>query len=388
MFTDLDEQYLTEDLKMVRSTIRRFVDEEIRPHGDSWEEQGFVPREVFRKLGQLGLLSMSFPEYCGGSGLGPLASLILSEELARSTFGGVMASISVHTDMSASHIARHGSDYLVKRYMPEIIAGEKVCAVAVTEPDAGSDVAGLKTHAKKVGDTWVINGSKMFITNGVYGDLYMVAARTDANAKGSRGISLFVVEKDTPGFSISEPLKKTGWLSSDTAQLYFQDAVVSDKNLIGEVNKGFYYVMEGFQLERICIGGQVIGQCEKALELTLEWVNQRKAFGQTLWDFDNIKMDLARLAAEVAAAKQLAYYTAYLDSQGKDAAMSACMVKAYLPELLNRVMYRCVQFHGGMGYMRETAVERMSRDARILPIGGGATEVMLKEVAKRMTVAP
>ncbi len=384
MFLDLDDLYLSEELKAVRQTLRRFVNEHIVPSGDAWEEQGYVPRKIFKQLGELGLLSMSFPKTCGGAELGALSSLILSEELGRSTYGGVMASISVHTDMSASHIARHGSDALKRQYMPSIISGETVCGVAVTEPDAGSDVAGLKTKAVKDGDYWVISGSKMFITNGVYGDLFMVAARTDPTAKGSKGISLFVVEKGTPGFTISEPLKKTGWLSSDTAQLFFDDVKVKQENLIGEINKGFYYVMEGFQLERICVGGQVVGQCEKALELTMNWVQQRQAFGKTLWDIDSIKVELARLLSELTAAKHLAYHAAYLDSQGQDALLSACMVKSYLPELLNKILYKCVQFHGGMGYMRETPVERMSRDARILPIGGGATEVMLKEVAKRM----
>ena len=384
LFVDLDDLYLPDELKQVRHTLRRFVEEEIVPHGDKWEEQGFVPREIFQKLGALGLLGMALPEDCGGSNLGALASLILSEELGRSTFGGVMASITVHTDMSACHIGRHGSGFLKDKYMPDIIAGNKVCCVAVTEPGAGSDVAGLSTTAVKDGDHYVLNGAKMFITNGVHGDLYMLAARTDPNAKGSRGISLFVVEKGMEGFSVAEPLKKTGWLSSDTAELFLDNVRVPAENLIGEENKGFYYIMEGFELERICIGGQCVGQAEKAIELTMSWLRERNAFGKTLWDIQSIKQDMASLVSELAAAKQLAYHTAYLDHSGKEALASACMVKSHLPELLNKILYRCVQYHGGMGYMRETPVERMSRDARILPIGGGATEVMLLEVAKRM----
>ncbi|CAA0101424.1 acyl-CoA dehydrogenase family protein [Zhongshania aliphaticivorans] len=384
MFVDLDELYLSEELQQMRWVIRRFVEAEIVPNGEAWEELGTMPREVWRKMGELGILGMSFPEEFGGTNMGPLASLILSEELARSTFGGVMAGITVHTDMSASHIVRHGSDAMKAKYLPEIVAGEKVCAVAVTEPDAGSDVAGMKTTARREGDHYVLNGSKMFITNGVYGDLYMLAARTDSSAKGSRGISLFVLEKGMPGFTVGKTLKKTGWLSSDTALLYLDDVKVPVENLIGEENKGFYYIMEGFELERICIGGQCVGQSEKAIELTMEWLKSRKAFGKTLWDMQNIKLDMAALVAELAAAKQLAYHTAHLDAQGKDASMSACMVKSHLPELMNRILYKCVQFHGGMGYMRETAVERISRDARLLPIGGGATEVMLLELAKKM----
>lgn len=384
LFVDLDDNYLSDELKMVRQTLRRFVAEEITPFAEQWEEQGFVPRALFRKLGELGLLGMSFPEHCGGSNLGPLASLVLSEELGRSTFGGVMASVTVHTDMSASHIVRHGSAALQQQYLPDIIAGHQVCCVAVTEPDAGSDVAGLTTSARRDGDHYVLNGSKMFITNGIHGDLYMLAARTDPAAKGSRGISLFVLEKGMEGFTTSAPLKKTGWLSSDTAQLFLDNVKVPAANLIGELNQGFYYIMEGFQLERICIGGQCIGQSEKAIELTLDWLRNRKAFGQSLWDIQSIKQDMAKLLAELTAAKHLAYYTAWLDSQGKDARMSACMVKAHMPELLNKILYKCVQYHGGMGYMRESAIERIARDARILPIGGGATEVMLLEVAKHI----
>lgn len=383
-FLDMDGLYLSDELKLVRATLRQFVQQEIVPFADAWEESGYVPREVFRKLGDLGLLGMSFPESVGGADLGAMASLVLSEELGRSTYGGVMASITVHTDMSASHIARRGSDSLQRRVMPDVIAGKKVAAVAVTEPGAGSDVARLKTRAVREGDDYRVTGSKMFITNGVYADYYIVAARTDPDAKGSRGISLFLLEKETPNFSVSQPLKKTGWLSSDTAQLFLDDVRVPKENLIGEENSGFYYIMEGFQLERICIGGQCIGQAEKAIELTLSWLNQREAFGRHLWDLQSVQLDMARLVAELNAAKTLAYHTAYLDSQGADALMAACMVKAHFPELLNRILYRCVQLHGGMGYMRETAVERMSRDARILPIGGGATEVMLQEVAKRM----
>ena len=384
LFLDLDDMYLSEELRMVRAQLRRFVEEKIVPNGEQWEEQGYMPREIFHELGELGLLGMSFPEDCGGSDLGPLASLLLSEELGRSTFGGVMASVSVHTDMSASHIARHGSREMKDKYMPDIVAGKKVCAVAVTEPDAGSDVAGLKTTAKRDGDSYILNGSKMFITNGIHGDLYMLAAKTDPEAKGSRGISLFVIEKGMPGFTVSQPLKKTGWLSSDTAQLFLEDVRVPAENLIGEENKGFYYIMEGFELERICIGGQCVGQSEKAIQLTMDWLKNRKAFGRTLWDLPNIKLDMAAFVAELGAAKQLAYHTAHVDSKGQDASVGACMVKSHLPELMNKIMYKCVQFHGGMGYMRETPVERMSRDARILPIGGGATEVMLLQLAKKM----
>jgi acyl-CoA dehydrogenase len=335
-------------------------------------------------MGALGFLGMRHPEAHGGSGLNALASLILSEELGRSTFGGVSATVLVHTDMASPHLARYGSDEQKAKYLPRICRGEIITAVAVTEPGAGSDVAGLTTRAVRKGDAFILNGAKMFITNGVHGDLFFVAARTNAEVKGSRGISIFIIEKDTPGFSVSRRLDKHGWRSSDTAELVFEDCPVPAANLLGEENKGFYAIMDNFQNERLVLSGMAVGEASKALEITVEYLKERKAFGATLWDKQAIRQRLAMLAAEVEAARQLAYHVAWLDSEGRDCVAEVSMLKAMSAEVANRVLYDCLQFHGGMGYMRESTIERMSRDARILPIGGGATEVMLEEVAKRL----
>jgi len=255
--------------------------------------------------------------------------------------------------------------------------------VAVTEPDAGSDVAGMKTRAVRDGDDWVLNGSKMFITNGVHGDLFFVAAKTDPNAKGSRGITMFIVEKDMPGFRVGRALKKMGWFCSDTAELVFDNCRVPAENVLGEVNHGFYAIMKNFQNERTVLGAQAIGEASKAIELTLDYVKVRKAFGGVLWDKQAIRQRLSERMAQVEAGRQLVYHAAWLDAQGIECTKEVSMVKAYCGELVNKVMYDCQQFHGGFGYIRESAIERMVRDARIHAVGGGATEVMLEEVAKR-----
>ena len=379
-----DPIHLTEDLRLIRGQIRRFIAEDVMPHGDTWEVDGMVPRAVLARMGELGFLGMRHPEAYGGSGLNAMASLILAEELGRSTFGGVSATVLVHTDMASPHLARYGTEAQKARYLPPICNGEIITAVAVTEPGAGSDVAGLSTHAVRDGDAYILNGAKMFITNGVHGDLFFVAARTDPDVKGSRGISIFIVEKDTAGFSVGRRLDKHGWRSSDTAELIFEDCRVPAANMLGEENKGFYAIMDNFQNERLVLSGMAIGEAGKALEITLEYLKERKAFGATLWDRQGIRQRLAMLAAEVEAARQLAYHVAWMDSEGQDCVAEVSMLKAMSAEVANKVMYDCVQFHGGMGYMRESTIERMSRDARLLPIGGGATEVMLEEVAKRL----
>ena len=376
--------YFSDELTMLREQIRRFVEAEIVPHGDAWEEAGKVPREVFAKMGELGFLGMRYPEKYGGADLDTMASVVLAEELGRCTFGGFSADLLVHTDMASPHLANVGTPEQMARWMPGITSGKSVCAVAVTEPGAGSDVAGMRTRAVRDGNGWVINGTKMFITNGVHGDLFFVAAKTNTEAKGSRGVTIVAVEKGTAGFSVGKKLNKTGWLCSDTAELVFDNVRVTGDHILGEVDKGFYAIMKNFQNERTVLGAMAMGEAQKAIELTLDYVKDRPAFGGVLWDKQVIRHRLAERAAQVEAGRQLVYSAAWKDAQGMDCVKEVSMVKAYCGDLVNKVMYDCVQFHGGMGYMRETPVERMSRDARIQAIGGGATEVMLEEIAKRL----
>jgi len=376
--------YFTEQHRQFRDNLRRFIDQEIVPRAAPWEEAGMVPRAVMRQMGELGYLGIRYPETYGGSGLDTVYSAILAEELGRSTYGGYAVTVTVHTDMASPHLANFGTPEQLQRYLPSLIRGETVCAVAVTEPDAGSDVAGIRTRAVRDGDHWVIDGSKMFITNGVHGDLYFVGAKTDPSAKGSRGISIFIVEKGTPGFRVGRALKKSGWLCSDTAELVFENCRIPAANLLGGENKGFYQIMRNFQNERMVIGAQAMGEAARAIEMTVDYVRERKAFGATLWDKQAIRQRLAMRAAQVEAGRALVYHAAWLDAQGKDCVKEVSMVKALCGELVNKVLYDCQQFHGGFGYMHETTIARMVRDARVEAIGGGATEVMLEEVAKRM----
>ena len=379
-----DEPWFREEHILFREQVKRFVDEEVKPKADAWEEQGFVPRPILKQMGELGFLGVRYPEEYGGSAMDTIATAVLAEELGKSTFGGFAVTVLVHTDMASPHLVNAGSKAQLDKYLPDIIAGKKITAVAVTEPDAGSDVAGMRATAKKDGDHWVLNGTKMFITNGVHADIYFVAAKTDTSVKGTRGISMFIVEKGTPGFTVSRALKKHGWLSSDTAELVFDNCRVPAANMLGEENKGFYAVMRNFQNERIVLGAQAMGEAQTAIALTLDYVRTRKAFGATLWDKQVIRQRISMLAAKVEAARQLLYKAAWLDAQGREIVKDVSMVKALCGELVNEVMYTCQQFHGGFGYVRESAIERMVRDARIQSIGGGATEVMLEEIAKRL----
>jgi acyl-CoA dehydrogenase len=376
--------YFGEEHALLRAQLRRFVNEEIKPQALRWEEDGMVPREVLRRMGELGFLGIRYPAQYGGADMDTLATVVLAEELGRSTFSGVAITVLVHTDMASVHLFNAGSQALKDRFMPDVVAGRKIVAVGVTEPGAGSDVKGIRTTARRDGDSYVLNGAKMFITNGVHADLYCVAAISNPDMRPSQRLSMLLVEKGTPGFRVGRALDKQGWRSSDTAELLFEDCRVPAANLLGEEGRGFYAIMRNFQNERIVIGAMAIGEADAAIEITLDWLTQRKTFGEPLWSRQAIRHRLAMLAARVEAGRQLVYHAAWLVTQGIDATKEVSMVKAYCGELVNEVMYACLQFHGGMGYMRESTIERMSRDARVQSIGGGTTEVMLEEVAKRM----
>ena len=376
--------YFNTDHEMLRDSIRRFIAERVLPYADAWEEQGFVPREVLRQMGGLGFLGIRYPDKFGGSELDTLSTVILAEELGRSTYGGFAVTVLVHTDMASPHLFNAGTDAQQHKYLPDIIAGKKIAAVAMTEPDAGSDLASMRTTARKIGGEWVLNGAKMYITNGVHADVYFVAAKSGDKPGRNHQVSMFIIDKGTPGFSVARPLKKHGWLSSDTAELALDNCRIPEANLLGEEHKGFYALMKNLQNERIVLGAQAMGEASRALEITLDWVTQRKAFGSTLWEKQTIRHRLAMLAARVEATKALIYNTAWRDAQGQSVTKEVSMIKALAGDLVNEVMYDCMQFHGGFGYMREAAIERMARDARVQSIGGGATEVMLEEIAKRM----
>lgn len=376
--------YFGEEHDMLRDQLRRFVEQEVKPQAAAWEDAGFVPRAVLRRMGELGFLGIRYPAQYGGAEMDTLGTVVLAEELGRSTFSGFAITVLVHTDMASVHLFHGGAPELRDRLMPDIVAGRKITAVAVTEPGAGSDVKAIRTTARREGDHFVIDGTKTFITNGVHADLYFVAAKTDPAGRASQSLSMLMVEKGTPGFTVARELDKHGWRSSDTAELVFENCRVPAANLLGKEGGGFYAIMRNFQNERIALGAMAMGEAQAALDLTLDWVLQRKTFGSALFDKQAVRHRLAMLAAKVEAGRQLVYHAAFLDAAGSDATREVSMVKAYCGELVNEVMYACLQFHGGTGFMRETVIERMARDARVQAIGGGATEVMLEEVAKRL----
>ena len=369
---------------LLRDQVRRFVETEIRPHADAWEQAGETPRDLLRKMGALGFFGIRYPETLGGSGLDQRATVVWAEELGRSTYSGVAITALVHTDMASVHIFNSGTQAQKEYWIPRCISGEAISAVAVTEPGAGSDVKGIATRARRVGDDYVLNGAKMFITNGVNADVYCVAARTDPDARPSQSVTMFLVEKGTPGFTVSRALDKHGWRSSDTAELSFADVRVPAANVLGREGGGFYEIMKNFQNERLVIGAMAMGEAQAAIELTLDHVRDRRSFGAPLWDKQAIRQRLAMLAARVESCRQFIYATAARAAAGEEVVREVSMIKALAGELVNEVMYDCVQFHGGMGFMRGTTIERMARDARVQSIGGGATEVMLEEVAKRL----
>jgi acyl-CoA dehydrogenase len=378
----MDNIYLTAEHELLRDQIARFLGREVEPHALAWEDAGLTPREVLRKLGAAGLLGLMYEGAYGGGDADALTNLVFAEALSQSTFGGFIITVLVHTDMASPHLHHAGSAAQRARWMPGITAGTTITAVAVTEPGAGSDVAGIRTTAARSADgsEWLLNGTKLFITNGVHADLVFVAARTGS---ARHAISIFAVEKGTPGFSVGRQLDKTGWLSSDTAELVFENCHIPAANLLGEEHRGFHAVMKNFQTERIALAAMAVGHSMQALRVTLEHVRDRRAFGATLFDMQVVRQRLAMLDARVRAARAFMYHCAWRVTRGDDVVQEISMLKALTGELVIEVVQACQQFHGGMGYMRGTVIERLWRDARVLAIGGVATEVMLDEVAKR-----
>jgi acyl-CoA dehydrogenase len=376
---------ITDDLHALAEQVMTFCEKEVRPNADEWEAAGEIPRDVLRTMGDLGMFGLRVPEDHGGLGMGPIASAVFAEALGRSTtLGGFDATVLVHTDMASPHLLHSGTEEQLDRFLPGILSGEIITAIGVTEPDAGSDVAGMRTKAVRDGDGWRLNGRKIFITNAVYGQLVIIAARTDPDDR--YGISMFLVERDRAGFEVAQKLDKHGWRCSDTAELVLDDVWVPDENLLGTPHRGFYEIMKNFQNERLVLAAEGVGAAQAAIDLTLEWTQSRRAFGGVLWDKQGIRQRMAMAQARTDAARASVYQAAWLMEQGIDATKYVSGVKANALEVVMEVMYECTQFHGGMGFMVETPVNRMYRDARVNTIGGGATEVMLEEVAKRSVV--
>ena len=372
--------YFGEEHESFRRTVRQFLEAEVAPFAREWEEARRIPREVFRRMGDLGLLGILAPEELGGTGASVFHALAFLEELPRSLMGGFVAAVSVQQFIATGAIALHGTPEQKRRWLEPSIAGTKVGAIAISEPDAGSDVAAIWTTARRDGDAWVIDGAKTWITNGVEGDFVVVACKTDRDA-GAGGISLIVVEADAPGFSRSK-LRKMGWHSSDTGELTFENVRVPAGNLVGGENEGFYLIMETFVLERLVTAATSVGSTRLALEETRKYVLSREAFGKPVGKFQAVRHRLADLHAELEAAAQLVYHAAWLHEQGENPVAEACMAKLLATELSKRTADECLQFFGGFGTVEEYPIERFFRDARFGTIVAGTSEIMREVIAK------
>ena len=331
----LRNAYMTDELEAIYDQTVEFVKKEVMPHGEKWEEDGKVPRDVLEKMGSLGMFSLRVPEEQGGLGMGYIASAVFSEALGSSTFAGFDVTCLVHTDMSSPHLINSGNQEQFDRYLPGIMAGTHIMSVGVSEPDAGSDVAGIRTTAVKDGDGWVINGTKLYITNAVYGDTTIVAARTDSENK--YGISMFLVDAGTEGFSVGKKLKKHGWLSSDTAELIFDNVFVPHENLLGTEHRGFYETMKNFQNERMVLIGMGVGAAQAAIDLTNAYCQERGAFGGKLYDLGAIRQRMAMNQAKVDAARASMYHAAWLGDQGEDNVKAMSGAKAWGCEIVQEV---------------------------------------------------
>jgi citronellyl-CoA dehydrogenase len=372
----------TDEHHAFRKLVRDVVEREIAPHVDEWERAGTFPaHELFPKLGALGLLGLEYDPAYGGQGADHLFTVVLCEELHRSGAAGIPMAIGVQTMMATPSLHEFGSEELKRRYLEPAIRGTAVCSIAVTEPGAGSDVAGLRTRAVRDGDDWVINGSKLYITNGTQADWLCLLART-SDEGGYRGMSQIVVPTDSPGFTVSRRLDKLGNRSSDTAELFFEDVRVPVSNTIGEIGRGFQQQMAQFVVERMFAAYGAVGSCRHALERTRDYLRQRQVFGKPLLGQQYVAFRLAELAAQVDLLQSHNYACAEAYMAGEDTTRHATVAKLTAGRLLREVADTCLQFHGGMGYMEENWTSRFFRDSRLASIGGGADEVMLQVLAR------
>lgn len=374
--------YFTAEHQLIRDSVRRFVEVEILPHIADWEEAESFPRDLYQKAGAAGILGIGYPEQYGGSYEGDVfAKVAASEELMRSGSGGLVAGLG-SLDIGLPPVLKWAKPALRERVVPEVLSGEKIIALAITEPSGGSDVANLKTRAVRDGDFYRVSGSKTFITSGVRADYYTVAVRT--GGEGFGGVSLLLIEKDTPGFTVGRSLKKMGWWASDTAELFFDDCKVPVENLIGMENLGFACIMANFQSERLALAIMANMTSQLALDEAMRWAREREAFGKPIGKFQVLKHRLAEMATQLEVSREFTYRQAAKMAAGKNVVKEISMAKNFATDVSDRITYDATQILGGMGFMRESLVERLYRDNRILSIGGGTREIMNEIISKQL----
>src|SRR4030042_839294 len=379
----MDSIYFTEEHNIFRKSLKDFVKKEIRPYAEEWEEAGVYPREIFKRMGDLGFLGVSYPEEYGGGGGDYFTTIVFAEEISRCGALGFAMSVLVQTDIASSAIIDLGTHEQKLKYLKPVLAGEKIIALGVTEPNHGSDVASLETTAIKDGDHYIIKGRKIFITNGPQADLITLGVRTEPE-KAEKGISLIIFETNTPGFSVGRKLKKMGMHSSDTAELFFDDCIVPAENLLGRKGEGFYAIMLGFENERLVGAAMSYSGAEVALELSLQYAKQSIQGGRPIGQFQVSSHMLSEMATDIEAARQLTYHAAWLKSKGRPCRKELNMAKVFATEIANEVANKAVQIFGGYGYMQEYEVERIYRDVRLANIGAGTSQIMKNIIAKQL----
>ena len=370
----------TEEHKLFRQGLRDFLDREVMPNIDKWEEEQRMPKDLWPKFGEMGYFGLNYPEKYGGIDADFMYSVIFMEEISKCESGGFMILPAVQQYMSSPYIYKHGSEFLKEKYLTKAISGELICSIGISEPGAGSDVANIRTTAIKEGDHYIVNGSKTFITNGVYGDFLVAVVKTDPNM-GAAGVSLLVMDLDSEGVSRSK-LKKLGWHASDTAELAFDNVKVPAENLIGEEGQGFYYLMGGLQLERLVGAIAGFASCEWAIDYTLQYMSERNAFGRPISKFQVLRHRMAQLISEVEANKQFVYHCCRQHAAGEYIVKECSMAKLLSSELAEKVMTQCLQSFGGYGFMEDYKMARAYRDCRVGTIGGGTSEIMREIIAK------
>lgn len=373
---------LTEDQEMFRQSVRKFIREKVAPLARDIDKKDEFPLELFREVGRLGFLGVGVSEEYGGSSAGAVSTCLLVEEMARVS-SGFAAGVMAHIGLGMGPIFAHGSESQKKRYIIPGVRGEALGGLALTEPDAGSDVANIRTTAVKQGGGWILNGTKTFITNGSLAKFLVVAART-GKEKGSKGMSLFIVEAGTPGFRVARRLDKLGWKGSDTAELVFEECRVPDDALLGRENEGFSLLMRTLQGGRVAISAFALGTAEAACDAALEYSKQRIAFGRPISEFQAVRFKLTQMAVEIEASRLLILHAAWLRDNGRQYRKEASMAKLYSSEMCQRVTREAVQIHGGYGFMMEYDVQRHYRDAMIYTLGEGTSEIQNEIIAREL----
>lgn len=380
----MTELYLTEEHDMFRKAIRKMLDKEAYPYYESWEEEREIPRDFWLKLGENGFLLPWVDEKYGGLGLDFTYSIILTEELERVGVG-LASGVSLHSDIVSPYISTYGTEEQKQKYLFKSVKGEFISAIAMTEPGVGSDLAGIRSTARKEGEHYVLNGEKTFITNGENADYIIVVCKTDPKAEPAhRGISLLIVDDGTQGFKRGKRLKKMGMHSGDTAELIFEDVRVPAENLLGEEGKGFYYLMENLQQERLLVAIQVQVEAEEMLKLTIDYVKERKAFGKRIADFQNTQFKIAEMATEIDLGRNYINSLTKKHLQGDDIVKEVSMAKWWISEMAKRTAAECLQLHGGYGYIEEYEIARRYRDIPVTSIYAGTTEIMKGIIAKKV----